>query len=150
MFLQFIAYRWINNKEVFDSMKFNCEVDISDKTERIYSEITTGKWFENIVAKLPAKTSSSYIYPIIILFEVDKTPLNRTGSHSAYPIRVTCGNLPLSMQGKIDVRHTLAYLPLLPPKSIKIESHSSLCNTLLYHRCWKTILEEYYGEGKGT
>ncbi|THU80703.1 hypothetical protein K435DRAFT_695144 [Dendrothele bispora CBS 962.96] len=111
-----------------------------DKTERLYHDFNTGKWWWNTQKALEDDTPGATVIPVII--SSDKTQVTLFRNKSAYPVYLTIGNLPKeirrkpSQQGQI----LLAYLPTSRLEHIKNKAARKRTVNNLFHSCMKDLL----------
>ncbi|KAI1789302.1 hypothetical protein LXA43DRAFT_974334 [Ganoderma leucocontextum] len=111
----------------------------STKTERVYFDMHTGKWWWATQEELEKTKPGATVIPVII--SSDKTQLTVFRNKSAYPVYMTLGNLPKDIHSKPSRRRQilLAYLPTTHLQHIK--SKAARCRTLanLFHACMECI-----------
>ncbi|KDQ27146.1 hypothetical protein PLEOSDRAFT_1043945 [Pleurotus ostreatus PC15] len=112
----------------------------ADKTERLYHEMNTGKWWWSTQEALEATKPGATIIPIII--SSDKTQLTLFRDKTAYPVYLTIGNLPKSIRRKPSRRGQilLAYLPTSKLKHIQNKSSRRRALANMFHASMKYIL----------
>lgn len=80
--------RWFNNPELLHQMHFDSEVKIvrnGSTTQRVYSEMWTGKWWEQAIQQLPIdKNTGQRPRLVVILAGSDKTHLSARGTANCY------------------------------------------------------------------
>ncbi|KAI8138655.1 hypothetical protein BJV82DRAFT_673406 [Fennellomyces sp. T-0311] len=78
--------------------------------ERIYQDIYTGKWWEELQDQVPV---GAIILAIIL--SSDQTSISGSHRHKAWPLYLKLGNTPLKIRNKSKTRASrlLAYLPVL-------------------------------------
>lgn len=157
MDLKYVIYRWLNTPEIRNHMILLPQNLTNSSGERVFGDFTSTIWYENCHLSAPLYKQQKPLM-IIVVFEVDKTPISKSGMFCNFvtdrnsislSIRVTCGNLPLSMQGNLFVRETIGYIPVLSNSEIDVSVHGSLCRCKLYHNCWSALLDDYKESLKG-
>ncbi|KAJ3501738.1 hypothetical protein NMY22_g18820 [Coprinellus aureogranulatus] len=114
-----------------------------DKTQRLYHDMNTGKWWWATQKQVERETGKKNVTIVPIIISSDKTQLTTFRNKQAYPVYMTIGNLPKhirrkpSRQGQI----LLAYLPTSKLDHIpnKAARRRALAN--LFHTCLSFILE---------
>ncbi|KAH7903141.1 hypothetical protein BJ138DRAFT_968054, partial [Hygrophoropsis aurantiaca] len=119
----------------------------SNKEERIYHEMWTGKWWYTLQQHLPIGSS---IAPVII--STDKTQLTQfSGSKSAYPVYLTLGNIPRAIRRKPS-QHAcilIGYLSVDKIISNKLsKKEKSIRMQRLFHDSMRLILEPLKEAGR--
>ncbi|KAF9487129.1 hypothetical protein BDN71DRAFT_1405152 [Pleurotus eryngii] len=114
-----------------------CYVD-ANKTEWLYHEMNTGKWWWATQKALEKDRPGAMIVPIIL--SSDKTQLTLFRNKSAYPVYLTIGNLPKSIRRKPSHRGQilLVYLPTsnlshMTNKASRRRAMSNLFHTSMSH-----------------
>ncbi|KAH7872867.1 uncharacterized protein C8R40DRAFT_1150820 [Lentinula edodes] len=112
----------------------------ANKTQRLYHDMHTGKWWWNTQVQLEQDKPGATIVPVII--SSDKTQITLFRNKSAYPVYLTIGNLPKEVRRKPSqqAQILLAYLPTtrlqhLPTKAARRRAVSNL-----FHACMGSIL----------
>ncbi|KAJ7433255.1 hypothetical protein B0H11DRAFT_2259609 [Mycena galericulata] len=118
----------------------------SERDNRVYNEMWTGKWWASVQTKLPAGASLS---PVIIA--TDKTQLTQfSGGKSAYPVYLTLGNIPKALRRKPSQNACilLGYLSVdkISRKALSKQSVKSR-NQKLFHASMRVILEPLIAAG---
>ncbi|KAF8600174.1 hypothetical protein BDV93DRAFT_559654 [Ceratobasidium sp. AG-I] len=115
-----------------EDMVFATQFEYNDaaKTNRSYSEMWTGDWWQKIQDKLPLGAT---ILPVIL--SSDATHLtNLGGGKKAWPVYITLGNIPKSIRRKPTSYATLL-LGYLPKEK-------------LFHACMKELVRPLEEAGK--
>lgn len=79
MDLKFIVYRWLNTPEIRKNLILTPQVSYNFRGERLYGEFTSTIWYENCHNSAPVDSNGNKPLMVIIVFEVDKTPVSRGG-----------------------------------------------------------------------
>jgi hypothetical protein len=116
----------------------------TDRKNRVYNEMWTGKWWNGIQAYLKTKLPAGAALSSIII-ATDKTQLTQfSGGKSAYPVYLTLGNIPKALRRKPSENACilLTYLSVdkIPHKNISKQSIKSR-NQKLFHPSMRLILQ---------
>ncbi|EMD30775.1 hypothetical protein CERSUDRAFT_60838 [Gelatoporia subvermispora B] len=111
------------------------------KTNRIYHDMHTGKWWWNVQRELEKSKPYATVIPLIIAS--DKTQITLFGGKSAYPVYMTIGNIPKELRRKPSQRAwiLLAYIPVTKLGHIKNKAARRRTVANIYHSCMHYILE---------
>ncbi|KAF7363254.1 hypothetical protein MVEN_00678500 [Mycena venus] len=118
----------------------------SDRNNRVYNEMWTGKWWTGVQTKLPLGAT---LAPVIIA--TDKTQLTQfSGGKSAYPVYLTLGNIPKALRRKPSQNDCilLGYLSVdkIPCKNLSKQGVKSR-NQKLFHASMRLILQPLISAG---
>ncbi|KZV68002.1 hypothetical protein PENSPDRAFT_583124 [Peniophora sp. CONT] len=110
----------------------------TDKTIRVYSEMSTGRWWWD---RQKALDAGATVVPIIV--STDKTQLTVFGNKSAYPVYLTIGNIPKAIRRKPSrqAQILIAYLPTTKLSKIKNKTSRRRALGNLFHACMRKIFE---------
>ncbi|EIW74785.1 hypothetical protein CONPUDRAFT_132383 [Coniophora puteana RWD-64-598 SS2] len=113
----------------------------ADKTQRLYHDMQTGRWWWSTQKTLEEQKSGATVIPVIL--SSDKTQVTLFRNKTAYPVYLTIGNLPKTIRRKPSRQGQilLAYLPTsrLDHISNKTARRRTLAN--LFHACMGYIVE---------
>ncbi|KAH7905034.1 hypothetical protein BJ138DRAFT_1233443 [Hygrophoropsis aurantiaca] len=113
----------------------------ANKTECLYHEMHTGKWWWSTQEILEKTKPGATIVPVIL--SSDKTQITLFRNKTAYPVYLTIGNLPKSIRHKPSRQGhiLLAYLPTTRLTHItnKAARRRTLAN--MFHACMTQILK---------
>ncbi|KAF8904906.1 hypothetical protein CPB85DRAFT_1416217 [Mucidula mucida] len=111
-----------------------------DKTQRLYHDFHTGRWWWDTQKAVEEKTPGATIIPVIL--SSDKTQVTLFRNKTAYPVYLTIGNLPKDIRRKPSRmgQVLVAYIPTTKLEHIKNKEsrRRSMCN--LFHACMRCIL----------
>ncbi|KAF8897000.1 hypothetical protein CPB85DRAFT_1377632 [Mucidula mucida] len=111
-----------------------------DKTQRLYHDFHTGRWWWDTQKAVEEKTPGATIIPVIL--SSDKTQVTLFRNKTAYPVYLTIGNLPKDIRRKPSRmgQVLVAYIPTTKLEHIKNKEsrRHSMCN--LFHACMRRIL----------
>ncbi|KAF8893652.1 hypothetical protein CPB85DRAFT_1481233 [Mucidula mucida] len=111
-----------------------------DKTQRLYHDFHTGRWWWDTQKAVEEKTPGATIIPVIL--SSDKTQVTLFRNKTAYPVYLTIGNLPKDIRRKPSRmgQVLVAYIPTTKLEHIKNKEsrRRSMCN--LFHACMRRIL----------
>ncbi|KAF9477316.1 hypothetical protein BDN70DRAFT_838060, partial [Pholiota conissans] len=112
----------------------------ADKTQRLYRDMHTGKWWWDTQKFLENKKEGATIIPIIL--SSDKTQVTLFRNKTAYPVYLTIGNLPKSIRRKPSRQGQilLAYLPTSRLLCISNKAARRRTQSNLFHACMTHIL----------
>lgn len=112
----------LNNKELMNTATWNFTEPLCDENgDRIYSEFTTGKYFEKLQKKLNSYKIDSKI--LLIIIAVDETHYN-SKFENLCPVYLTLANIKLSQRNKMIAKQLIGFLPVLIGKK-KLSKHES-------------------------
>ncbi|KAJ7060379.1 hypothetical protein C8F01DRAFT_988880 [Mycena amicta] len=112
----------------------------AEKTDRMYYDIHTGKWWWGTQKALDELEPGGTIVPIII--STDKTQTTTFRNKSCYPMYATIGNIPKEIRRKPS-RQAYILVGYLPTTRLEhIKNHAARRRALanLYHACLRKIL----------
>ncbi|KAJ3859414.1 hypothetical protein EV359DRAFT_75619 [Lentinula novae-zelandiae] len=117
-----------------------CHYSDANKTNRLYHDMQTGKWWWSTQKQLEKDKPGATIVPVIL--SGDKTQITLFCNKSAYPVYLTIGNLPKEIrrkplqQGQI----LLAYLPTTRLQHISVKASQRCAVANLFHASMRSIL----------
>ncbi|THH18011.1 hypothetical protein EUX98_g9024 [Antrodiella citrinella] len=113
----------------------------ANRTDRVYHEMHTGRWWWDTQKELEAKKKGATVVPVII--SSDKTRLTKFKGKSAYPVYLTIGNIPKEIRRKPSMQSQilLAYLPTTRLEHITVTAARRRAVANLFHTCMGRILE---------
>ncbi|KAJ7212695.1 hypothetical protein GGX14DRAFT_361455 [Mycena pura] len=112
----------------------------ADKTNRLYFDLHTSKWWWATQKKLEKNRSGATVVPVII--STDKTQVTLFRNKSAYPVYMTIGNIPKDIRRKPSQNAyiLIGYLPTSRLDHIKVAAARRRALANLYHACMRKIL----------
>ncbi|KAJ7055343.1 hypothetical protein C8F01DRAFT_1111491 [Mycena amicta] len=112
----------------------------ADKTDRMYYDMHTGKWWWATQKALEETKAGATIVPVII--STDKTQTTMFRNKSCYPMYLTIGNIPKHIRRKPSRQAyiLLGYLPTTRLEHIKVAAARRRAVANLYHACLRKIM----------
>ncbi|PPQ63295.1 hypothetical protein CVT24_006740 [Panaeolus cyanescens] len=122
----------------------------ADKTDRIYHEMNTGKWWWSTQTAVETRTKKSRCTIVPIIISSDKTQLTLFRGQLAYPVYITIGNLPKHIRRKPSRQGQmlLAYLPTSKLAHITNKSSRRRCVSNMFHHCMQYVTKPLADAGR--
>ncbi|KAI8136951.1 hypothetical protein BJV82DRAFT_675350 [Fennellomyces sp. T-0311] len=109
--------------------------------ERVYQDIHTAKWWEELQSKIP-----SGAVVLSIMLSSDQTSVSGNHRFKAWPVYMKLANVPLEIRNKSGTRasRVLAYLPVLDaPSDGKKRTSWPHAKSAIIHHCLSVILAPF-------